>query len=270
MITQRSIAIDHVVRELRAVFKLLDDATEKALAYVAERDGHVTSCGGCKTAGCCYQLTTISFPEGLALADALLSDARHGYWRDLVPQLVRVAIEDTRPGLTRSSRMRAAVPCALLDLSGPSARCVAYDSRPGCCRFHNAVTPEVHCHPDAERLGLSTKTGSIDLTEIEGALWEVTATMARDMGVGPTDQAPVSLMTLACLMIVLDARDDADGFSFISHAVEHLPSPETWMMDHAIELHAEETRHSANDAATAAHNAKLVQIAKRVFEKTGL
>jgi Fe-S-cluster containining protein len=250
----------------RAIAAFMCDTYAQMDAYVDKvlaADPTPASCTSCTEAHCCSMLTTISVPEGIALAVALLD--RGDVWRAALPRLAAAAREDCAPGVDRRSRFLRRVPCGVLDPA--TKRCTAYDARPGCCRLHTAVTPARNCSPDApltpDASGWSRETASFDFLDLEGALWETTAGLSSEIGVPPMAQAPISLMVLLCAQVVVGGPgNDAE----LDAALRGLPEePLHWMVEHAADLHDEEQRNAEEDPRQRTKQEKLYAIGRRVF-----
>ncbi len=243
---------------LREVYAILDAGAEKLISQnlhntPSPSDPSKPATVSCRIgcAHCCYQLTTISTPEGIVLAENILAGPRaelHGILR----ALHETALADCAPRVNRRNRYDSAVPCALLDLK--TNTCSTYADRPGCCRFHVVVTDPVQCSGDA-----TGPTGALDLLDIEGALWEVTAGMSQDLGVEPYVQAPIAVMVLHVLPAMFPPGPDRE---YVERFSDGIPSPVQWIVEHAQDLFDEEQSGEVQDPRT---TERLVQIGKRVF-----
>lgn len=258
-----------LLAELRNVYRQLDNAAQSAINGFEQSEHRKVSCGaGC--AGCCAIMTTTSMPEGLLLADDLL---RSGVWRERVPALLRAAAADCAPGVNNARRIESRVPCGLLD---DSKLCIAYASRPACCRYHVAITPAENCSadapvydpanpahngPDPFNPGYSRRIGMLNLMELEGAVWQVAGAMNDALGIPRFVQAPISIVTLASLLVLLDGTEDA---AWLAPQVEHLPNPDEWVRDHMMDMAAEEDARPKLDGDDY-HREQLVQIGRRAF-----
>ena len=275
---------------VRDLYAYLDKHATEAAALAAV-SGHPVTCSACTSAACCKQLTTTSMPEIFVLAEALL---RRSDWRDALPRLRDAVLADcavsphTAPPhaapphatpLTRRSRFLADVPCGLLDPT--TKRCTVYDVRPACCRFHIIVSDPKAC--DAPR-GPDGKpdpsipapgTQALNLLELEAAVWELSAAIARDVGDSPYLQAPISLGVLHAVWGLVNSSApgavpvpgsvsaSAEDRALVQRHVEGLPSIETWLETHWRALAAEERADTSEGSRAAAE--QLYTIGHRVF-----
>ncbi len=250
-----------LVTDLRTVFKKIDELRDKEVASaLSQHPGTSVSCRrGCSH--CCHQLTVISVPEGILLATTVLA---HTGWRtEILPALAAAAHADCTPKLTKRSRFRSQVPCGLLDTK--TGECRAYADRPGCCRLHVVVSPVANCSLEGNEHG-ETKTAAFNMLEIEAALWEITAQMSNAVGANPVEQAPISLMTIACLLMLLP-RDSAD-FALVRDVAKTLPSPATWIHAHVHDLHEEDEHNRVDNGANGSSRVEQLHAIGRRMQKT--
>lgn len=111
-----------------------------------ELGGHVESCKTCTTAGCCYQLVTITIYEAIPIARKL---RREGKSTVEYRQELR-AIGEEMEGMPNDHWFNLLRPCVFLT---PDKRCSIYEVRPAPCSTHAVVnSPSENCSPPFRRL----------------------------------------------------------------------------------------------------------------------
>lgn len=236
---------------------------------------------GC--AHCCHQLTTVSGPEALHLAVALMRQDR---WTDRLPALHRAAREDCAPGFTRGSRFRSMTPCGFLDVTAPAPRpydafaapesahsygapytgrgtCSVYEQRPACCRFLAVVSDAKHCSPLAtDAIDPTTghpenQTRALNLMELEAVVFQTSVEITKDIG-DSSVHAPIAVYVLDALKAL--TFDDAVTHPLVLEALQGIQAPDAWFWEHMPRLGAED----ANEDKDPKVREQLHQIARRM------
>lgn len=167
---------------------------------------------GCDS--CCYLLATISFAEGVAVAEKLLQKPD---WFSLVPKLKAAAEAHCFDGISKATYLAKKLPCVFLDTEKHA--CTIYEFRPATCRYHYVVSPPENCNPD-HPVG---RTGIIDLSPLMNTVWSLTFEVMRQLGLGPDDAvAPIPMMVLWCM---LRACGEGKGRRLLLEATRYLPTP---------------------------------------------
>lgn len=152
-----------------------------------------TSCSkGCSS--CCYQLTIVTFPEAVAIAEHLLStaegQARLQMFTTQVFGLLGVLGESD---LSRESFFKLKRACLFLK----NNECSIYPVRPAACRYHFVVSDPKHCAPEAE----DPITHRIDLRKYETTVWSEGQRVSKQVGI-PFGAAPLPIAVLAALRYI--------------------------------------------------------------------
>lgn len=180
-------------RKMTSVYKELDPGVAKAM------DGMKVSCKpGC--ASCCYLLTLATLPEAVAVAEYILSNVER---RKLVPELSKrfwqqaEAIE--RGGLRqiRLNYLKKKVPCGLLNTENNI--CMAYEARPGACRYHFVVSPPENC-ADVE-----AQVARVDTRGVELALLSEANKVSKQTKL-PLYVAPLPIVMLWAFKLLIEGR----------------------------------------------------------------
>lgn len=218
--------------------KVTDSLTE----LYGKLDGHLdevllkkfkaTCTKGC--AHCCYLLATITFAEGLLIAEKLLMGPD---WKDWVPKLRDAAKKVDYIGITRVNYFSKGQPCVFL---GKDNLCQIYEYRPACCRYHVVGSPAELCSYLAPP---TARTMTLDLRGMEEKVWELSMAVVTQLGIQELMVGPLPLMVLACMYFVTqnptEDQDIADH-SIINEACKTLRSPFQWMKHCGITLVLEE------------------------------
>ena len=174
---------------------------------------------------CCYLLATITFAEGLLIAEKLLLGPD---WKTWIPKLRVAAQKMDYAGITRVNYFNKGQPCVFL---GEDKLCQIYDARPACCRYHIVGSPPEHCSYLAPP---TTKTMTLDLRGMEERVWELSMAVVTQLNIQELMVGPLPLMVLACMhFITQNPTEDQDiaDHSIINEACKGLRSPLQWMME---------------------------------------
>lgn len=180
-------------RKMSSVYKEMDLSVVKAM------DGMKVSCKvGC--ASCCNLLVLASLPEAVAVAEYILSSVER---RKLVPELSKrfwqqaEAIEQGGLRQIRVNYLKKKVPCGLLNTDNNT--CMAYEARPGACRYHHVVTPPENCaDPEAA-------VGRVDTRGVELALLSEANKVSKQTKL-PLYVAPLPVVMLWAFKLLIEGR----------------------------------------------------------------
>lgn len=218
--------------------KVTDSLQELYGALDAHVDGilkkqfKATCTKGC--ASCCYLLATITFTEGLLIAEKLLEKPD---WKSILPKLRSAAMKTDYPSITRTNYFRKGQPCVFL---GEDKTCTIYDIRPACCRYHVVASPPENCSFLAPE---TTKTISLDLRPVEERVWDLSMRVTLQLGKSDLMIGPLALMVLACMDFITDGGEtlqDKMDHEEIKRAYAGLRTPQQWMVECARSLVEEE------------------------------
>ena len=208
-----------VTDSLKELYNKLDAVTDDLL-----KTRFKASCAkGC--AHCCYLLATITFSEGLLIAEEILQKKD---WKDWIPKLQAAAKRTDYQGISRVNYFEKGHPCVFL---GEDKLCQIYGSRPACCRYHVVGSPPEHCSYLAPP---STKTMTLDLRGLEEKVWELSMAVVTQLHIQEMMVGPLPLMVLACMSFITQnpsEDQDIEDHAFINAACRGLRSPLQWMME---------------------------------------
>lgn len=205
---------ESVADSVQNLYKALDAHTEKVL-----KTQFNSSCTkGCSH--CCYLLATITFAEGLLIAEKLMVGPD---WRMWLAKLRLAAQKVDYTSITRTNYFRKGQPCVFL---GEDKLCRIYDIRPACCRYHIVTGPPENCSFLAPE---TTKTISLDLTALEEEVWKLSDAVGKYLKRPDMMIAPLPIMVLACMVII--TPDDIEERAEVMKAIEGIRMPGQWMRD---------------------------------------
>jgi len=203
--TTKPLSIDELKRLRRLGRKMKTAYVELDAEFVKSADGMKISCKpGC--ASCCYLLTLITLPEGVAIAEHFLSDVQ---MRNKIPELMRSffqQIQHIEAGgvkAIRDSYFRKKVPCTFLDTA--TNRCTVYSVRPGACRYHAVVSDPEGCSPEVR--GVVSK---VNVLALDAALLS-TANQASNQVKVPLFIAPLPVVMLWAFKLLIEGRAAFDA-----------------------------------------------------------
>jgi len=208
------VSLIDVVKEM---YNAIDEIAERA-----RKVAPVTCVKGCSH--CCKLLTSITFPEGMLIANHLYES---GEWKDWLPKLREAALANSYDGMNKGNFFDKALPCVFLkdDL------CIIYEKRPVCCRTHMVMSPPEWCEPvPANR---DKKTAAINMLEVEGAAWRFAKEVEQQLGLQSQlgfMNAPIPIMVLYCLYVA--SEDNPAERYEVARAIKNVPTPDEWMMKH--------------------------------------
>jgi len=185
---------------------------------------------------CCHLLATITFAEGLLLAETILGKEN---WKEWVPKIRAAAVRTDYLGISRTNYFHKGHPCVFL---GEDKLCQVYEVRPACCRYHVVGSPPENCSFLAPP---STKTMALDLIAMEEHVWGLSMAVVTQLNQQGMMIGPLALMVLACMeFITANATEDQDiaDHAIITEACRGLRSPKQWMMECGRSLVEEEDR----------------------------
>ena len=160
--------------------------------------------------GCCYQMTTITLPEGLVIADTLMKREDWKTWAR------KLGDEAAKPyPMNRDEYMQMAILCLFID---DDKKCMIYDDRPSPCRYPYVVVNPEACFP-AET---SQRTLNLNLTILEAHVWRLAKDMFGEFG--QFNVAPIPLMTLYCMGLLVSKRQR----KFVEIIAAGLSNPGQW------------------------------------------
>jgi len=214
--------------------KVTDSLTElygtldKHLEGVLQTKFKASCVKGCSH--CCYLLATITFTEGLLIAEKLLTGKD---WKEWIPKIRAAAVKTDYLGITRTNYFEKGTPCVFL---GEDKLCKIYEVRPACCRYHIVGSPPELCSFLAPR---SARTMTLDLAQMEEHVWELSMHVVTQLNIKELMVGPLALMVLACMhFITMNATEDQDieDHSLINEACKGLRPPMQWMKDCGMTL----------------------------------
>lgn len=224
-----------VTDSLREVYKKLD-----AVAEEVTKKAKTTCSKGC--AHCCYLLPTITFTEGLLIAETLLSGAD---WREWLPKLREAAKKFDYVGITKRNYFDKGNPCVFLSAD---KYCSIYAERPAACRYHYVVSPPEKCSHLATK---STTTHILDMLPLEEHVWGLNKMVVDQLGRRDMMIAPLPLMVLACMLYI--SQGDPDHHLIVK-ACEGLRSPMRWVNECMESLFKEADEDERTRILTADYN----------------
>lgn len=210
-----------VTEVIRDLYRTLDEVAAKRADI-----GKVTCRKGCTF--CCYQLTTITIPEGLLIARVLMEKPD---WKSLLPKLRQASKDHDYPGVGKNTHFRKQIPCVFL---GEDRSCTVYDSRPSVCRFHQAITPPENCdvrNPHAE-------VAAVNNMDLEAEVWKTALWYQDAIGMPPGPPLVAPIATVVCFCIRELAHETPDE-SEVQAALGDLLGPDEWLQRHLQSLLAE-------------------------------
>lgn len=217
-----------VTDSLKELYGVLDEHVEGIL-----QSKFKASCTkGC--ASCCYLLATITFTEGLLIAEKLLEKPD---WKSILPKLRAAAMKTDYTSITKTNYFRKGQPCVFL---GEDKTCTIYDIRPACCRYHIVASAPENCSFLAPE---TTKTISLDLRQVEEHVWGLSMRVTHQLGKSDLMIGPLALMVLACMEFITDGAEtlqDKLDHEEIKRAYEGLRTPQQWMVECGRSLIMEE------------------------------
>lgn len=182
-------------RKMTTLYDKLDPVFEKSASQLT------LSCkAGC--AGCCYQLTLVSLPEAVAIAEYFLMDTQR---RGLIPLLMRSFLEQAGkipPGDIKAIRQEyfhKKVPCTFLDEE--TKLCTIYPVRPSACRYHAVVTDPALCQPEA---GIQ-EVGFVDTRVVTAHVLSEANRVSKQTKI-PLFLAPLPVMMLWAFKLLIEGR----------------------------------------------------------------
>lgn len=210
-----------VVEILAELYKKLDPVAEK---YAAEMK--VSCRKGC--AHCCYLFATATLPEGLLIAQKLLSSAD---WKEWLPKLKAASLEHCFVGVNKVTYFRKGLPCVFL---GEGNLCQIYAERPAACRYHYVVSPPENCSHHAPE---NTRTGTLDTLAVEAEVWELSTALDKKLGFPVPICGPIPLIVLYSMEMA--TRNDPEVYPIVRRACEGVPNPMAWLAHYGEHLLAE-------------------------------
>lgn len=187
-------------RKMTALYETLDVSVAKAVEPL-----NVSCKVGC--AGCCYQLTLVTLPEGVAIAEYFLSDTQR---RNLIPLLMRSfyeQVQQIQPGHYKEIRQayfQKKVPCTFLDED--SKLCTIYPVRPSTCRYHLVVSDPALCQPEA---GIQP-VGRVNTLAVEHQVLSEANRVSNQTKV-PLFIAPLPVVMLWAFKLLIEGRSAFDA-----------------------------------------------------------
>jgi hypothetical protein len=208
-----------VTDSLTELYGKLDDVVDELLKTRFK----ATCVKGCSH--CCSLLATITFTEGLLIAEKILTRPD---WKEWVPKIRDAAKKTDYVGISRVNYFNKGQPCVFL---GEDKLCQIYEYRPACCRYHIVGSPPEHCSYLAPS---TTRTMSLDLRSLEERVWELSMNVVSQLHIQEMMVGPLALMVLACMhFITANPTEDEDiaDHGIINDACRGLRSPIQWMME---------------------------------------
>lgn len=204
---------------LEEIYAGLDEVMAKAAVQMK-----TTCTKGCDS--CCYLLATITFAEGILIAERLV---RKPDWHSLLPKLRQSSLDHCYEGINESNYFSKKLPCVFLDTKEKT--CTIYETRPGTCRYYYVASHPSICSPDHP-------TGRVAIINTKGAngdggwqepVWGLSFKVAAERGIQDV-VAPIPLMVLFCLFMLVD--EGGKGRRLIREAAKGLPTPSQWLEAH--------------------------------------
>jgi Fe-S-cluster containining protein len=188
-------------RKMMGLFEKLDEKVDAGI----KKEGLKTSCApGC--AGCCYQLTLVTLPEAVAVAEHFLADVQR---RQLIPLLMRSFFDQLRHievgdvGKIRQSYFLKKVPCTFLDLE--TKLCTIYPVRPAACRYHFVVSDPQLCQPESGNQSVA----KVDVVQVDAEVLSE-ANRASNQAKVPLYIAPLPVAMLWAFKLLIEGRESFD------------------------------------------------------------
>lgn len=177
--------VDKRVRRVgRRVKELYSEFEPFALA--AAKVKGATCKEGC--AHCCYKFTTISLPEGILIAEHLLTDHGVGWsFKPLMKQVYEAAKAVSSPDLNESKYFEKQIPCPFLS---SNKQCRIYHVRPAVCRYHYVVSPPENCAFDAS----NPHVLFLNLRKLEHRIWNEGNRVSKQVGLPESVFAPLPVV----------------------------------------------------------------------------
>lgn len=172
---------------------------------------------GCKRgcAYCCYMMTAMGTPEGLLVAEYVLSKP---WWKWAARQCRASAKKAVEVGISREKYWELNMPCVFLRKN----LCEIYPTRPAACRYYYVMDP-ISC----SQAKAGSLVAALDLTEIEAQVWRYAIDAANDLGfpdIGVVN-APLPIMVLFCMDIMASEKQRP----YTRKMVKGLPNPSEWV-----------------------------------------
>lgn len=195
--------------QLRELYAQLDKAAAEAVVKLK-----ATCKLGCD--GCCYQVAVASVPEGMLMAERVLTWPD---WREWIEKLALASQGYLKP-MSRREHFCKKVPCVFLDTE--KHQCRLYDARPGACRYQYVASPPEQCFPES----LATETMNLNLMMLEGMVWKFAKECLSDeLGVSAAPIPLSGLFGIGQWLLLNDRKEDTE---FFTKTTEELPDPTEW------------------------------------------
>jgi Fe-S-cluster containining protein len=155
--------------------------------------GHVESCKTCTTAGCCYQLVTVTIFEAIPIARKLRREGKSTVEFRRLLRTIGEEMENT----PHDHWFDLSRPCVFLT---PDKRCSIYEVRPAPCSTHSVVDlPSTYCSPPSRKLPILR----VDDRFFSEIMLRANANLQKELGL---PEAPVLMGTLPKMVaVVLEA-----------------------------------------------------------------
>lgn len=202
---------------LKEIYKQQDEIILKVI------EKYKTTCQkGC--CHCCYLLATISFADGILLAEHIFDNEDWKKWVDI---LAKHASTCCYEGMTQPNYFEKQIPCAFLDTE--NKLCKIYDIRPAACRYHYSADAPEKCSVEAPR---DVTFALLNLVHFEEPIWQISMQITKGQPIG----GPISLLTLFCMEFV--SREEKEINSAIKKTISeyNLPDPINWLSKFGIEI----------------------------------
>lgn len=187
-------------RKMLAIYR----ETDREIQARAEQLG-ATCRKGCSD--CCSMLISVTFPEAVAVAEALLTDPAHAFLlKGLLPRL-HAQIEHIVAGIQKREPghyFKAKQPCVMLD---PQTKtCSVYAARPSTCRLHYVATDPAWCSPDdAAQTVARLNMAELSRTHVNEACRAANQTQT------PLWSGPFQIMLLWALKLLAEGRSSIEA-----------------------------------------------------------
>lgn len=169
---------------------------------------NATCVEGC--AHCCYKFTTCSLPEGIAIAEFLLTDLSMDWgFNQLMKAVYDTAKLVSAPDLNEATYFERQVPCPFLT---PKNTCRIYEVRPAVCRYHYVVSDPSHCAVDAPDRSVLF----LNLRVLEGKVWSEGDRVSKQVGL------PLSVFAPLPIVVSWGMRALTEGLETWTEGIEKL------------------------------------------------
>lgn len=184
--------MDKQVRRIgRRVLTVFNEQNKEATDSAKEAGARCES--GCHH--CCKRIVLASLPEGIAIAEKLMSEEDY---RFTLPSLMRSFYEQIK--FLESNKFDSGSSCAFLT---PTGTCAIYKFRPSICRYLYVVSDPENCRPES-----TEKVARIDMSDLEEEVWREGDRISKQVLVPHRLVAPLPVVILWGMKILQEGVDE--------------------------------------------------------------